>query len=207
MREEPLVLGLRHALLFGCTVDFLSRLHEAESAGRLRDTDGNGDGHVVAGRAGAAGFGLPDGAGHVYAPLTAVRHAALGLDDADVGRCGQLHAADLGDGVLAAALFSVDVLAVLWVCHVELHLVHDDALQVAHDLHGGDGDEDIELVRGYSLSWTMVPVMLLFMVVSFLDTRPSPCYTDRSFISQGPFPLQRGGSFPSLGSSPREAYR
>ena len=126
MREEPLVLGLRHALLFGCTVDFLSRLHEAESAG----------------------FGLPDGAGHVYAPLTAVRHAALGLDDADVGRCGQLHAADLGDGVLAAALFSVDVLAVLWVCHVELHLVHDDALQVAHDLHGGDGDEDIELVRG-----------------------------------------------------------
>ena len=148
MREEPLVLGLRHALLFGCTVDFLRRLHEAEAAGRLRDADGDGDGHVVAGRTGAAGFGLPDGAGHVYAPLTAVRHAALGLDDADVGRCGQLHAADLGDGVLSAALFAVDVLAVLRVCHVELNLVHDDALQAAHDLHGGDRDEDVELVRG-----------------------------------------------------------
>ena len=111
-----------------------------------RDANGNGHGHVILRRASAAGFGFADGPRHVHTSLAAVRHAALGVYDADVGRCCELHAAYLGDGVFAAALFAVDVFAVLRVADVELYLVHDDALQVAHYLHGRDWDEDVKLI-------------------------------------------------------------
>ena len=48
---------------------------------------------------------------------------------------------------VTATSFLADVLALSGV-GVKLHLIHDDSLQVAHDLHCGDGDKHVILFRG-----------------------------------------------------------
>ena len=133
-------------------VNLLGGFHQPEAAGRLRDPDSHGDGHVMDVLTGPAHPGFSGGPCHFNAPLAALGPLGGGVHDADIGRRSQLHAAYLGDGKGAAGLLVVDVLARPPVGavlpDVELDLGDGDPLEVARYLHGGDGDQDVVLVLG-----------------------------------------------------------